>query len=127
MNHGRVVTGAYNSAKDGVYLLISRKAVRAERPRCRVKMSKTHARQIRFSRIDIDSGGKAEKSKGWILTGFRGADFFRAGARFVVLADLVRVLEARGSAFAVLDCDFVFRVGIQAPLFRIIEDLMGRL
>jgi hypothetical protein len=87
-------------------------------------MSKTHARQIRFSNIDMDSGGKAEKSKGCSLSGFCATDFFRAGERFVVLAGLARILGGRGSSFAGLDGDFVFRVGIQAPLFRIIRDLM---
>ena len=88
-------------------------------------MSKTQARQIRFSTIDMDSAGKAEMSRGRSVSsfaGFRAEGCFRAGARFTVFAVLAEALGCRGSLVTGLDGDFVFRGGMGLPLFRISRD-----
>ena len=63
-------------------------------------MSKTQARQIRFSTIDTDSVGKAEMSRGRSVSSFAAAfrteGCFRAGARFTVLAVLAEALGVPG-------------------------------
>ena len=80
-------------------------------------MSKTQARQIRFSTIDMDSAGKAEMSRGRSVSSFGAAGFrtegcFRAGVRFTVFAVLAEALGCRGSLVTGLDGDFVFRGGM---------------
>ena len=90
-------------------------------------MSKTQARQIRFSTIDMDSAGKAEMSRGRSVSSFAAAGFrtegcLRAGARFTVFAVLAEALGCRGSLVTGLDGDFVFPGGMGLPLFRISRD-----
>jgi hypothetical protein len=90
-------------------------------------MSKTQARQIRFSTIDMDSAGKAEMSRGRSVSSFGAAGFrtegcFRAGVRFTVFAVLAEALVCRGSLVTGLGGDFVFRGGMGLPLFRINRD-----
>src|SRR5579864_4609333 len=79
MNHGLTAVSAYSSGIDGVYLLISRCAIRGARFRCRVKVSNTQARHIHFSSTEMDSGGRAETSRGWIP--FAGLGLTVAGFR----------------------------------------------
>jgi hypothetical protein len=96
----------------------------------RVNTSDTQARQIHVSKKLMDSGGKAERSRGWILRatldflgpGFPAADRF-GRVCFANLAGLTDVLEGCVTFLAGLRVGFFFGVAIGEPLFRFIRNL----
>ena len=84
-----------------------------------MKTSSTQARQIHHSRIVVDSGGKGERSRGWVLLpalgfatagGFRPVGFF-FGAGFAAFGRLVEGVKRRADFLEGLDAGFIFRVG----------------
>lgn len=84
-----------------------------------MKTSDTQARQSHFSCTVMDSGGKAETSRGWILSasfGFFVAALLAAGvfrrAGFLGFDGLADGLECRAGFLAGLDAGFGFRVGM---------------